>query len=90
MALTTGSTKQAQAQRDRSRRIVVADQLELVVRGDARVDKQIRHHGEQAGAEIDQKGRQPGERLKNHVSLADLERQCVPDADCRGFSFGVH
>ena len=39
-------TEQAQAQRDRGRRVVVADQLEFVVRGDAGVDEEIGDDGD--------------------------------------------
>ena len=39
-------SKQAQAQRDRGRRIIVADQLEFIVRRNAGVDKQISDDGD--------------------------------------------
>ena len=47
----------AEAERDRGGRIIVADQLEFVVRGDAGVDEQIGRDGDQRGAEIDQERR---------------------------------
>ena len=54
-------TEQAQAERNRGRRIVVADQLEFIVRRDAGIDKEVGDDGKNSGAEIDQKRRQPGQ-----------------------------
>jgi len=62
-----GEAEQAQAQRDRGCRIVVADQLELVMRRDARIDEEVDHDRKDRGAEIDQERRQPGERLQDHL-----------------------
>ena len=68
MALTSGSTKPSRLrpERDRRRRLVGADQLELVVRGDAGIDEEVGDHGDDRRAEIDQERRQPGEGLKDH------------------------
>ena len=46
---------------------IVADQIKLVVRRDARVDEEIGHHRDNSSAEINQKCRQSGEGLKNHL-----------------------
>ena len=49
--------EQAQAERDRGRRVVVADQLEFIVRGDAGIDEEVGDDGDNAGTEVDQEGR---------------------------------
>src|SRR5262249_40026032 len=57
--------EQRKAERNGGGRIVVTDQLELVVRRDARVDEEIGQHRDNSGAEIHQERRQPGERLQD-------------------------
>jgi hypothetical protein len=64
--------EQAQAERDRRGLIIVADELELIVRGDAGIDQEIRHDRDDRGAKIDQKGRQPGKRLEDHGERSRL------------------
>ncbi len=56
-------TEQAEAERNRGRRVVVADQLEFIVRRDAGIDEEVDDDGDQCRAEIDQERRQPGEGL---------------------------
>ena len=58
--------EQGKAERNRGGRIIVADQLELVVRRNAGIDEEIGEHGHDRRAEIHQKGRQPGKGLQHH------------------------
>ena len=53
--------EQAEAERDGGRRIVVADQLEFVVRRDAGVDEEVGDDGNDGRAEIEQERRQSGQ-----------------------------
>jgi hypothetical protein len=62
MALTpAGRAEQAETERDRGRRIVIADQLEFIVRGDAGIDEEVGDDGNDRRAEIDQERRQSGQ-----------------------------
>ena len=53
--------EQAEAERDRRRRIVVADQLEFVVRRDAGVDEEVGDDDDNGRTEVDQECRQSGQ-----------------------------
>jgi len=50
-------TEQAEAERNRGRRVVVADQLEFIVRRDPGIDKEVGDDGDKGGAEVNQERR---------------------------------
>ena len=55
------TTEQAEAERDRGRSCVVADQLEFIVRGDPGIDEEVGDDGDKGRTEVDQERRQSGQ-----------------------------